>query len=87
VAIVLIPAVLRPFTDGRARVAVTARSVDAALEALGAAYPQAGERLRHALARRYVVVSVDGVDVRERDERAALGDDQEIHLLWAVAGG
>jgi molybdopterin converting factor small subunit len=79
---------LRPHTGGAERLEVTASTVDEALAEVAARFPEAGARIRQAMARRYVVVSVGGRDIRdlaEGETRLAAGD--EVHLLWAVAGG
>lgn len=85
---VLIPAILRPHTGGHERVEVKAATVDEAIEAVAARFPEAGARIRQAMARRYVMVSVGGRDIRDLAEGATpLGERDEVHLLWAVAGG
>ncbi|MEZ4359898.1 MAG: MoaD/ThiS family protein [Kofleriaceae bacterium] len=87
-AALLIPPILRPYTEGRDRVEVTAATADEALAALRDRFPDAAARLAHALERRYVIVSLGGVDLRELSGGATpLGADDELHLLWAVAGG
>lgn len=85
---VLIPSILRSFTGGAERVEVAATTVEQAIAQVAERYPEAGARIRQAMARRYVVVSVGGQDVRDlQDGATALGDRDEVHLLWAVAGG
>jgi sulfur-carrier protein len=85
---VLIPSILRPHTGGADRVEVTASTVEQAVSALELRFPEAGQRLRQALVRRYVIVSIDGQDIREREGlHTSIGEGQELHLLWAVAGG
>lgn len=87
-AAVLIPAILRPHTGGLERLEVAATTVEEAIAAVAARFPEAGGRIRQAMARRYVVVSVGGRDIRDLAEGAtALGAGDELHLLWAVAGG
>lgn len=84
----LIPPILRPFTEHRERVEVAAATVEQAVDELAARYPEAGARLRQAIARRYVIVTVDGSDIRDRaGAKTPLAAGQELHLLWAVAGG
>lgn len=85
---ILIPAILRPHTGGHEKLELDATTVDDAIDALSAQYPEAGARLRQAIARRYVVVSVGGRDIRDLAEGATpLSERDEVHLLWAVAGG
>jgi sulfur-carrier protein len=87
-AAVLIPAILRPHTGGAERLEVAGPTVDAAIEEVATRFPEAGARIRQAMARRYVVVSVGGRDIRDLAEGATpLGAGDELHLLWAVAGG
>lgn len=87
-ATLLIPAILRPLTDGQERVEVAATTVEEAIAALQDRFAEAGARLRQAMARRYVIVSIDGQDVRALEgPRTPVRTDTEIHLLWAVAGG
>ncbi len=86
--LVLIPAILRPLTGGKEKLSVAATTVDEAVAAVADEYPEAGARLRQALARRYVVASVGGRDIRDLAEGATkLGPKDELFLLWAVAGG
>lgn len=85
---VLIPSILRPHTGGRERVEVKAATVAEAIDAVADQFPEAGARIRQAMARRYVVVSVGGRDIRDlADGATPLGERDEVHLLWAVAGG
>jgi molybdopterin synthase sulfur carrier subunit len=87
-AAVLIPAILRPHTGGQERLEVPAGTVDDALAAVTARFPEAGARLRQALTRRYVIASINGRDIRDLAEgQTPMGDGDELHLLWAVAGG
>jgi molybdopterin converting factor small subunit len=87
-AILLIPSILRALTEGLDRLEVSARTVDDAVDALCLRFPEAGARLRQAMSRRYVIVSVAGTDLRDLAGGATpVGAEQEIHLLWAVAGG
>jgi sulfur-carrier protein len=86
--IVLIPSILRPLTGGKEKLSVEAATVDEAVDALAESYPEAGERLRQALRRRYVVASVGGRDIRDLAEgKTTLEPKDELFLLWAVAGG
>lgn len=87
---VLIPTPLRRFTSGDAKVVVSGSSVAEVLDALDAAYPGIGERLRDdsGQIRRFVNVFVNGHNVRDRDgveTRLAIGD--EVGIIPAMAGG
>jgi len=87
---VLIPTPLRRFTDGEAKVNVTGSSVGEVLDALDAAHPGIGERLRDESGqlRRFVNVFVNGRNVRDADgvdTRLSAGD--EVGIIPAMAGG
>lgn len=85
---VLIPSILRNLTGGQERVEVAAATVDAAIDEVAARFPEAGARIRQAMTKRYVVVSVGGQDIRDLQGGATkLAARDEVHLLWAVAGG
>ena len=87
---VLIPTPLRRFTDGEPKVNVTGSSVGEVLDALDAAHPGIGERLRDESGqlRRFVNVFVNGHNVRDADgvdTRLSAGD--EVGIIPAMAGG
>ena len=87
---VLIPTPLRRFTGGEAKVAVAGSSVAEVLDALDAAHPGIGERLRDdsGQLRRFVNVFVNGQNVRDGqgvDTPLATGD--EVGIIPAMAGG
>jgi sulfur-carrier protein len=87
---VLIPTPLRRFTGGDAKVAVVGSSVAQVLDALDAAHPGIGERLRDdsGQLRRFVNVFVNGQNVRDGqgvDTPVSAGD--EVGIIPAMAGG
>jgi molybdopterin synthase sulfur carrier subunit len=87
---VLIPTPLRRFTGGEAKIVVAGSSVAEVLDALDAAHPGIGERLRDDSGhiRRFVNVFVNGQNVRDGqgvDTRLAAGD--EVGIIPAMAGG
>ena len=87
---VLIPTPLRRFTAGDAKVTVAGSSVGEVLDALDAAHPGIGERLRDESGqlRRFVNVFVNGRNVRDGegvDTRLSAGD--EVGIIPAMAGG
>ncbi len=87
---VLIPTPLRQFTGGDAKVAVAGSSVAQVLDALDAAHPGIGERLRDdsGQLRRFVNVFVNGQNVRDGkgvDTPVSAGD--EVGIIPAMAGG
>ena len=87
---VLIPTPLRRFTGGEAKVAVAGSNVAEILDALDAAHPGIGERLRDdsGQLRRFVNVFVNGQNVRDGqgiDSPVSAGD--EVGIIPAMAGG
>jgi molybdopterin synthase sulfur carrier subunit len=87
---VLIPTPLRRFTGGDAKVVVVGSNVAEVLDALEAAHPGIGERLRDDTGqlRRFVNVFVNGQNVRDGDgvaTRLSVGD--EVGIIPAMAGG
>ena len=87
---VLIPTPLRRFTAGDAKVVVGGSSVAEVLDALDAAHPGIGERLRDdsGQLRRFVNVFVNGQNVRDGqgvDTPVSAGD--EVGIIPAMAGG
>lgn len=87
---VLIPTPLRRFTGGEAKIVVAGSSVAEVLDALDAAHPGIGERLRDDSGhiRRFVNVFVNGENVRDGqgvETRLATGD--EVGIIPAMAGG
>jgi molybdopterin synthase sulfur carrier subunit len=87
---VLIPTPLRRFTGGDAKIVVSGSSVAEVLDALEAAHPGIGERLRDdsGQIRRFVNVFVNGQNVRDGqgvDTPVSAGD--EVGIIPAMAGG
>jgi sulfur-carrier protein len=87
---VLIPTPLRRFTAGEAKVAVAGSNVAEVLDALDAAHPGIGERLRDdsGQLRRFVNVFVNGQNIRDGqgvDTPLSIGD--EVGIIPAMAGG
>jgi molybdopterin synthase sulfur carrier subunit len=87
---VLIPTPLRRFTGGEAKVTVAGSSVAEALDALDAAHPGIGERLRDESGhiRRFVNVFVNGQNVRDgQGLETCLSAGDEVGIIPAMAGG
>ena len=87
---VLIPTPLRHFTGGESRVSLSGTSVGEALDALEAAHPGIGERIRDdsGQIRRFVNVFVNGRNVREADGlETAVAPGDEVGIIPAMAGG
>lgn len=86
VTVHLAPALLTLFPDAPSRVAVTASTVDALIDALDVQWPGMADRLRDTTpaVRRHINVFVDG-------ERASLATSlkpqSEIFILTAISGG
>ena len=82
---VMVPSVLAAQADGQKRFGIEAETVGEALRALPVAdllFDERGEL------RRLVNVYVDGHDLRDREGlETSLGDDEEIRVVAAVAGG
>lgn len=87
---ILIPAPLRKFTGGEARVSATGDTIGALIEALEAAYPGIQERVCEpdGEIRRFVNVFVNGDNVRQLDGAAtAVKPGDEVGIIPAMAGG
>ena len=87
---VKIPTPLRSLTNDVDRVTSEGGTVAALVESLESAYPGMKERLceESGELRRFVNIYVNGEDVRFLDGIAtALGEDDEISIVPAVAGG
>ncbi len=86
-ALVWIPALLRPLTGGQEQVRVPGETVGQVLEALDAAYP--GIRARLCQGERIapgISVSVDG-RIARRGLAQPVQEQSEIRFLQAIAGG
>lgn len=87
---VLVPAPLRQFTGGEARVQAGGATVGEVIDDLEARYPGIKGRVCEAdgRIRRFVNVFVNGANVRGGDgERTALKAGDEVGIVPAMAGG
>lgn len=87
---VLIPAPLRRYTGGEAKVSASGTTVAELIANLETAYPGIGDRIleRDGQIRRFVNVFVNGNNVRKLDGIAtAIGDGDEVGIVPAMAGG
>ena len=87
---VRIPSVLRNLTAGQEVIAVEAVDVEAALNAVEAAYPGIKARLcdDQGKLRRFVNVFVGEEDIRFLDgQKSAVKDGELIDIVPAIAGG
>lgn len=87
--VVRIPTVLRKHTDGAAKIEVSGSDVGEVLRGLVAAHPGLSEQLFDGdKVRGFINVYLDDEDIRYLDGLASpVGDDAEIALMPAVAGG
>lgn len=86
-AVVWIPPLIRPLTDGKSQVEVEGENVRAIVDALEARYPGVAariideERIRPGLS-----VAVDGT-VGNKGLREPVGPNSEVHFVPAMTGG
>lgn len=86
-AIVHIPAAMRPTAGGAARVEVAGSNLDEVIDGLEARFPGLRARIvEDGRIRSAMAVFVDGVQV-SNDVRNAVKADSEIYLAPAIAGG
>jgi molybdopterin synthase sulfur carrier subunit len=87
---VLIPAPLRRFTNGEAKVTATGASVIELVDSLEAAYPGIKDKICEpdGRIRRFVNVFVNGTNIRSGDgPQTALKAGDEVGIVPAMAGG
>jgi molybdopterin synthase sulfur carrier subunit len=87
---VRIPAALKQWTNGERLVEVEGSSISDAIDQLCTRFPGVGERVldEDKRLRRFVNVYVNGEDIRLlQGEQTPLGDNDEIVIAPAVAGG
>lgn len=89
-ATVLIPAPLRKFTGGEAKVQASGETIEAIIASLESAYPGIAERIteRDGRIRRFVNIFVNGANIRSAEGAAtAVKPGDEIGIVPAMAGG
>jgi sulfur-carrier protein len=89
-ATVLIPAPLRKFTGGEAKVQASGETIEALIANLESAYPGIAERIceRDGRIRRFVNIFVNGANIRSGEGAAtAVKPGDEIGIVPAMAGG
>jgi molybdopterin synthase sulfur carrier subunit len=87
---VLIPAPLRKFTGGEARVSVDGGTIAAVIDALDSQYPGIKERVCEpdGEIRRFVNIFVNGNNARQLQGAAtAVKSGDEVGIIPAMAGG
>jgi len=85
-----IPSVLQKITGDQAEVTVQGKTIHEALDNLESQYPEIKERLRdeNGALRRSVNIYVNQEDIRFLDmEKTTIGENDEISIVPAVAGG
>lgn len=85
-----LPTILRNHAEGNTQLELTGSTVSDILSAFTAKYPATESRIRDANGRvhRYINIFVNGKDIRTLDgEQTAVGDQDEVHLIPAMAGG
>lgn len=86
-AIVWIPPLIRPLTDGKSQVEVAGETVRAVVEALETRYPGVAARLvEDDRIRPGLSVAVDGT-VGNKGLREPVGPNSEVHFVPAMTGG
>ncbi len=86
-AVVWIPALIRPLTDGKSQVEVTGENVREIVEALEALYPGVAARIvEDDRIRPGLSVAVDGA-VGNKGLLEPVGPESEVHFVPAMTGG
>ncbi len=87
-ATVHIPSYMRDRAGGRTSIQVAGRTLRQVVAALLAEAPELRDRLTNdeGAVRGDISVAIDGV-VTENDPTTAIGEDADIHLVPAIAGG
>lgn len=86
-AVVWIPALIRPLTEGKSQVVVEGENVRAIVEALEALYPGVAARIvEDDRIRPGLSVAVDGA-VGNKGLREPVGPNSEVHFVPAMTGG
>jgi len=85
-----IPSSMRPDTAGRSTISAIGATVAETFETVASDYPGLRSRLFNDAGRlqAYVAVFVNSRDIRSLDGLAtALSENDEIHIIGAIAGG
>jgi molybdopterin synthase sulfur carrier subunit len=86
-ATVIIPALLRKYTDGVDRVDVPGRTIRAVIANLGQRFPLIVEHLiEHDELKPSVAVSIDG-EMATAGVLESVGEASEVHFIPAIGGG
>ena len=86
-ATVIIPALLRKYTDGVDRVEVPGRTIRALIRNLGERFPAIVEHLiENDELKPSVAVSIDG-EMATGGVLESVGDASEVHFIPAIGGG
>jgi molybdopterin converting factor small subunit len=86
-AVVWVPALLRPLTGGQERVLAPGRTIGEVIDGMEKDYPGIRDRLvENGRLRPTIAVAVDG-HVSSLKLRQKLNDNSEVHFIPAVSGG
>jgi molybdopterin synthase sulfur carrier subunit len=86
-ATVIIPALLRKFTNGLDRADVRGQTIRELVRNLDARFPGIGDQLiDNGDIKASIAVSIDG-DVATGGVLDSVGDDSEVHFIPALGGG
>jgi molybdopterin converting factor small subunit len=85
-AVVWVPALMRPLAGGAEQVRASGATLRAVIDDLEQQYPGFRERLLDGAAIRQDIALAIG-DAQVTDLNASVSDDSEIHILPAIAGG
>jgi molybdopterin converting factor small subunit len=86
VAVILIPALLRPLAGGAEKVRANGATLRDVIDDLERQHPGLRERiLDGASVRPEIALAVGGTEVSELN--TSVGADDEVHILPAIAGG
>jgi molybdopterin synthase sulfur carrier subunit len=85
-AVVWIPSLLRPLAGGAATVRASGSTLRQVIDDLDRQYPGLRDRLiENGVIRSEIALAIAGDEVSDLD--APVGDDTEVHILPAIAGG
>jgi adenylyltransferase/sulfurtransferase len=86
---IIMPVFLQPFTSNKETIEVEGKTVGECLAAVMSRYPETREMLvdQNGKLHSYVGVYVNGQDAYPGEMNKRVDDGDEIHVLYALAGG
>jgi len=85
-AVVWLPSLLRPLAGGAGTVRAAGATLRGVIDDLDRQYPGLRDRLvENGVIRSEIAIAIGSEEVS--DLNAAVGDDTEVHILPAIAGG